>query len=166
MRVCVLFQLRCLTWLRYASDPYLTYRPAFARSLPVQIMLTGIVLTLVAVLLIHLLFTAQYHWPLAPVNYVLQLSSVTTLLISLIATIHVVLSSSLAESEKWPYMLNYIAVNVPPMDLDTNDALWSTAERATWLVMNASTSGLIQVISLLCTAYVPYLSSRSPTSNS
>ena len=110
-------------------------------------MLTGVVLTLVAVLFIHLMFTGQYHWPLAPVNYVLQLSGVTTLLISLIATIHVVLSTAFAESEKWPYMLSYIAVNVPPLDtVDNNsDDTWSTAEKATWLVMNASTSGLIQV---------------------
>ncbi|PPQ81040.1 hypothetical protein CVT24_007502 [Panaeolus cyanescens] len=132
-------------------DPYLLYRPPFVRSLPIQIMLTGIVLTLVAVLFIHLMFTAQYHWPLAPVNYVLQLSGVTTLLISLIATIHVVLSASQAESEKWPYMLSYIAVNVPPSDLDMNSDApgarenWTVAEKATWLVMNASTSGLIQI---------------------
>lgn len=121
------------------------YRPPFARSLPVQIMLTGVVLTLVAVLFIHLMFTAQYHWPLAPVNYVLQLSGVTTLLISLIATIHVVLSATFAESERWPYMLSYIAVNVPPLDLESSSDTWSVAERATWLVMNACTSGLIQV---------------------
>jgi hypothetical protein len=81
-------------------------RPHFARSLPVQILLTGVVLTLVAVLFIHLVFTARYHWPLAPVNYVLQLSSVTTLLISLIATLHVVLAAALDESERWPYMLS------------------------------------------------------------
>lgn len=129
---------------RYQTDPYLAFRPNFARSLPVQIMLTGVVLTLVAVLLIHLLFTAQYHWPLAPVNYVLQLSGVITLLISLIATIHVVLSTSFTESKQWPYMLSYIAVNVPPSE-ETNVNDWSVAERATWLVMNASTSGLIQV---------------------
>jgi hypothetical protein len=108
-------------------------------------MLTGVVLTLVAVLFIHLLFTVKYHWSLAPVNYVLQLSGVTTLLISLIATIHVVLSSSFAESEKWPYMLSYIAVNVPPLDLDANTEGWTSVERATWLVMTASTSVLIQV---------------------
>ena len=108
-------------------------------------MLTGIVLTLVAVLFIHLLFTAKYHWSLAPVNYVLQLSGVTTLLISLVATIHVVLSASFAESKRWPYMLSYIAVNVPPLDLGTNAEGWTTAERATWLVMTASSSGLIQV---------------------
>ncbi|EDR09089.1 uncharacterized protein LACBIDRAFT_296354 [Laccaria bicolor S238N-H82] len=129
----------------FPLDPYLQYRPPFSRSLPVQILLTGVILTLVAVLFIHLIFTAQYHWPLAPVNYVLQLSGVTTLLISLIATIHVVLSAAWAESEKWPYMLSYIAVNVPPVDLDLNTDLWGVAERATWLVMNASTSGLIQI---------------------
>ena len=129
----------------FTNDPYLAYRPHFVRSLPVQIMLTGVILTLVAVLFIHLLFTAKYHWSLAPVNYVLQLSGVTTLLISLIATIHVVLSSSFAESEKWPYMLSYIAVNIPPLELDANTEGWTTAERATWLVMTASTSVLIQV---------------------
>jgi hypothetical protein len=128
----------------FTSDPYLEYRPPFARSLPVQILLTGVVLTLTAVLLVHLMFTAQYHWPLAPVNYVLQLSGVTTLLISLIATIHVVLSTSREESQFWPYMLSYIAVDVPP-DIASDLNEWTTAERATWLVMTASTSGLIQV---------------------
>lgn len=130
----------------YSSDPYLQYRPPFVRSLPIQILLTGIVLALVTVLFIHLLFTAQYHWPLAPVNYTLQLSAVITLLISLIATLHVVLSAALVESQRWPYMLSYVAVNVPPLDVE-NTTLnnWSTAERATWLTMNAATSGLVQI---------------------
>lgn len=147
-RVCsssLLSLQRLNSLLSLDSDPYLQYRPAFARSLPVQILLTGVVLTLVAVLFIHLIFTAQYHWPLAPVNYVLQLSGVISLLISLIATIHVVLSATANESGKWPYMLSYIAVNTPPLDRDQDTSDWSVAERATWLVMNASTSGLIQV---------------------
>ncbi|KAJ7104538.1 hypothetical protein C8R43DRAFT_1081159 [Mycena crocata] len=127
----------------YDEDPYLKFRPAFARSLPVQILLTGVVLTLVAVLFIHLIFTAQYHWPLAPVNYVLQISGVSTLLISLVATLHLVLAAAQNESRQWPYMLSYIAVNVPPLDSSTSG--WSLAEKATWLVMNASTSGLIQI---------------------
>ncbi|KAJ7772081.1 hypothetical protein DFH07DRAFT_734194 [Mycena maculata] len=127
----------------YPEDPYLKYRPQFARSLPVQILFTGVVLTLVAVLFIHLIFTAQYHWPLAPVNYVLQLSGVSTLLISLVATLNLVLAETMNESQHWPYMLSYIAVNVPPVDSST--AGWSLAQKATWLVMNASTSGLIQI---------------------
>jgi hypothetical protein len=141
-----------LVWLSsngvhsYPNDPYLAYRPPFARSLPVQIVLTGVVFTLVIVLLIHLLFTYKYHWSLAPVNYVLQLSGVVALLISLFATMHVVLSSAYAESEKWPYMLSYIAVNVPPLDLNDNIENWTSTERAVWLFMTASTSVIIQVI--------------------
>lgn len=107
-----------------------------------QILLLGITLTLTAVLIIHLIFTAQYHWPLAPVNYVLQMSAVTTLLISCIATMHVVLSSTIAQSLKWPYMLDYIAVDIPPLE-DNGD--WEMGELAAWLLMNATTSGLIQV---------------------
>jgi hypothetical protein len=45
-------------------------------------------------------------------------------------------------------MLSYIAVNVPPINLDDDADGWSIAERATWMVMNASTSGLIQVSEL------------------
>ncbi|KAG6864782.1 hypothetical protein C0991_007156 [Blastosporella zonata] len=42
-------------------------------------------------------------------------------------------------------MLSYIAVNVPPFDKDFDSDEWSVVERATWLVMNASTSALIQI---------------------
>lgn len=128
----------------YSEDPVLKYRPYFARSLPVQILVTGIVLTLVGVLFIHLIFTAQYHWTLAQVNYILQLSGVSTLFISLVATLHVVLSQSVEESLQWPYMLSYIAVDTPP--LDNVDLKWTDLEQATWLVMDATTAGLIQVL--------------------
>lgn len=37
------------------SDPYLQYQPAFAYSLPIQLFVNGITLTLLAVLLMHLL---------------------------------------------------------------------------------------------------------------
>ncbi|KAF7297967.1 hypothetical protein HMN09_01017600 [Mycena chlorophos] len=146
----------------YPSDPYLQYRPEFARSLPVQILLTGVVLTLVAVLLIHLIFTAQYHWPLAPVNYVLQLSGVSTLLISLVATLHVVLQATMDESTHWPYMLSYVAVDVPPSDSNTSTSGWTMAEKATWFIMNASTSGLIQIthIQFLTLLYPSRIESR------
>jgi hypothetical protein len=107
--------------------------------------LIGIVTTLVVTLLIHLISTAQYHWPLAPVNYALQLSSVLTLLVSLVATLHVILSTALAESLQWPFMLSYISVSVPPFDDNGGENAWGLAERNMWLIMNASTSGLIQV---------------------
>lgn len=120
----------------------LKYLPTFANSLPVQVLLTGIIFTLTCVLLIHLCFTAQYHWPLAPVNFVLQVSGVLSLLISQIATLHVVLSTTILESRTWPYMLTYLEVDIPPLYTSGD---WSTAELAAWLIMNATTSGLIQV---------------------
>lgn len=123
-------------------NPVLKYIPTFANSLPVQVLLTGIIFTLTCVLLIHLCFTAQYHWPLAPVNFVLQVSGVLSLLISQIATLHVVLTTTMLESQTWPYMLTYLEVDIPPL---YNSEGWSTAELAAWLIMNATTSGLIQV---------------------
>ena len=122
----------------------LKHLPAFANSLPVQVLLTGIVFTLTCVLLIHLCFTAQYHWPLAPVNFVLQVSGVLSLLIAQIATLHVILSATMLESQIWPYMLTYLEVDIPPLYIADG---WSTAELAAWLIMNATTSGLIQVCS-------------------
>lgn len=139
----------------YDSDPILQFRPAFVESLPVQILLTGVVLTLVVVLLLHLLFTAQYHWPLARVNYMLQLTGVITLLASVTATIYVVFSSNVEESQHWPYMLSYLAVDMPKFGTNvtgnsTDPTVayahrWSLAESATWTVMNATTSMVIQV---------------------
>jgi hypothetical protein len=118
----------------------------------------------VVVLFIHLLFTSQYHWPLAPVNYVLQLSGVLTLLISLGATLYVVLKASLEESKQWPYMLSYIAVNVPPISDD--EAGWSIHETVTWLIMSASMSGLVQVSFLVSNVMVRSATTRSLISSS
>jgi hypothetical protein len=139
----------------YDSDPILQFRPAFVESLPVQILLTGVVLTLVVVLLLHLLFTAQYHWPLARVNYMLQLTGVVTLLASITATLYVVFSSNIEESQHWPYMLSYLAVGMPNIGSNITETTtdptvvyahrWSLAEGATWTVMNATTSVVIQV---------------------
>lgn len=36
-------------------DPYLAYQPAYAFTLPIQLLVTGITVTLLVVLLIHLL---------------------------------------------------------------------------------------------------------------
>lgn len=74
------------------------------------------------------------------------MSAVTTLLVSCIATVHVVFSSTVNQSMKWPYMLDYVAVEIPPLDnKDTDTAEWAMGELAAWLLMDATTSGLIQV---------------------
>lgn len=124
-----------LTIADLRSDPYLQYQPHFAFSLPVQILCNGIILTLAAVLLIHLTLTAQYHWPLARLNYVLQLSAVITLCISLIATTIVIFSSVHSDSRGWPYMLDYVAVDIPCDG-------WNLTEQILWYTLEALTSGL------------------------
>jgi len=43
-----------------ATDPYLQYQPAFTYSLPIQILVSGITLTLLVVLLIHLLCESNH----------------------------------------------------------------------------------------------------------
>ncbi|KAG8901037.1 hypothetical protein FRC01_009950 [Tulasnella sp. 417] len=119
-------------------DPYLDFQPIFADSLPVQILLTGMVLALVFVLFVHLLFTAQYHWPLARLNYALQMSGVCTLMLSLLTTLIVVLKNTYAKSQDWPYMLDYIAQSVP---LQT----WTQPELVFWYFLQAAVSGIVNV---------------------
>jgi hypothetical protein len=41
------------------GDPYLAYQPAFAYTLPVQLLVNGVTLTLLVVLLIHLLCASR-----------------------------------------------------------------------------------------------------------
>ena len=122
----------------YTEDPYLPYQPSYAYSLPIQILLLGTVCTLAGVLLTHLIFTAPYHWPRAKLNYSLQLSGVLSLLISTCLSIVVVLRSVHQTSRSWPYMLNYIGVQVP---IDG----WALHAIAWWYGLDAVTSGLAHV---------------------
>jgi hypothetical protein len=116
--------------------------------MPVQVLLIGVVITLMSVLLGHLLFTAQYHWPLAPTNFALQLAGVVTLLVSQIATMHVVFSSALSSTNDWPYRFEYAAIDLPPYfyvrTKEEKAAAWSLASVAAWSLMNATTAGIIQ----------------------
>lgn len=122
----------------YPNDPYLVYQPSYAYSLPIQILLLGTVCTLTGVLLTHLIFTAPYHWPLAKLNYSLQLSGVLSLLVSTCLSLVVVLRNVHQTSRSWPYMLNYIGVEVP---IDG----WALHAIAWWYGLDAVTSGLAHV---------------------
>ncbi|ODN83562.1 hypothetical protein L202_01682 [Cryptococcus amylolentus CBS 6039] len=129
------------------DDPYLQYQPGLAYSLPIQLVVNGITGTLLCVLLIHLLFTTQYHYPLAPLNYFLQLSSIVVVLISVIIKLVVALNYCTAAADKWPYDLDYVAVTIPPTS-------WSTGQNAAWFLLQALNAGLsnithIQFLTLL-----------------
>lgn len=42
----------------FSEDPYLAFQPAFAYTLPIQLLVSGITLTLLCVLAIHLICTS------------------------------------------------------------------------------------------------------------
>ncbi|PWN43896.1 hypothetical protein IE81DRAFT_329096 [Ceraceosorus guamensis] len=130
-------------------DPLLAIMPDFAFSMPAQIVANGINLALVTILGIHLLFTAQYHYPLSSRNYLLQAVSTAMLLISLSVQLNIVLRKLHHQSHTWPYMFAYIGVQIPPQD-----GTWTTVQEAFFLLMRACTTALahlthIQFLTLL-----------------
>lgn len=132
----------------YPANPYLYYRPIFARSLPIQILVTGITLTLVAVLLIQLIFSAPSHLRIARTNFFLQVSSALSLLAWELASLILILNESGEQSQRWPFMLDYIAIDFPPL-VDPHDrGRWSMAALIAWLFLNAMVSVLTQVCQL------------------
>ena len=54
------------------------------------------------VLLAHLLFTVQYHYPLARLNCVLQISGVGITLLAVVATLVVILEFGSKQTSQWP----------------------------------------------------------------
>lgn len=132
----------------YTTDPYLTYRPIFARSQPIQILITGITLTLVSVLLIQLLFSAPSHVRIARTNFFLQVSAAISILAWEIASLTLILNVSREQSKKWPFMLDYVAIDFPPLNDPRSHGTWSTAGLTAWLFMNAMVSALTQVCHL------------------
>lgn len=120
------------------KDPYLAYRPSFTYSLPVQVLIQGTTLTLLTVLLIHILFTTQYHFPLSKFNYLLQLSGILLVLGSIIGSIVVVMAAQERSSTHWPYMLDYVSVNTPP-------PTWSKQQRGAWFFLQSLCNGMVHV---------------------
>lgn len=122
----------------FVNDPQasaLALMPAFAFSMPAQIVVNGLNLAMMCVLAIHLTFTTRYHYPLSKLNYLLQASSTGLLLLSLIVELHVILDELERKSRRYPYMFPYIGVQVPPPD----DS-WTVAQLVFYLLMDALTT--------------------------
>lgn len=85
-----------------------------------------------------MLVTTQYHYPLAPLNYCLQLSSIISVLLSIGVTIGTILSHTNTQADHWPYALTYASVPVPANK-------WTHAEDALWLTLQALCNGLANV---------------------
>jgi hypothetical protein len=118
------------------EDPYLQYRPSFGYSLPAQVFIQGSTFTLLSVLLIHILFTAPYHWPLSRLNYILQISGILLVLGSVLVSVGLTLTADDVRAKQWPYMLQYVGVIIPPPE-------WTTAQK-----------GAYQLLQCLCNAAV------------
>lgn len=123
-----------------SGDPLLALMPDFAFSMPAQIVVDGINIALISVLLIHLLFTVQYHFPLSRKNFYLQISSSVMLLLSLSVTLHIVLSNLEDESKRYPFMFPYIGIQLPP-----GDDSWTKLQEVFFLLMRAITTALIHI---------------------
>lgn len=132
----------------YPTNPYLTFRPVFARSLPIQILATGITLTLVSVLLIQLVFSAPTHIRIARTNFFLQVAAALSVLTWEVTSLTLILNVSREQSQKWPFMLDYVAIDFPPLNDPRNHGTWSTGGLTAWLFMNAMVSVLTQVCHL------------------
>lgn len=122
------------------NDPLLALMPDFAFSMPAQIVVDGINIALISVLIIHLLFTVQYHFPLSRKNFYLQLSSSLMLLISLSVTLHIILDLLKDDSQRYPFMFPYIGVQLPP-----GDDSWTKVQEVFFLLMRAITTALIHI---------------------
>ncbi|SPO20874.1 uncharacterized protein UTRI_00351 [Ustilago trichophora] len=123
-----------------SSDPLLALMPDFAFSMPAQIVVDGINIALISVLVIHLLFTVQYHFPLSRKNFYLQISSSLMLLISLSVTLHIILELLKDESQRYPFMFPYIGIQLPP-----GDDSWTKVQEVFFLLMRAITTALIHI---------------------
>ena len=95
-------------------------------------------LTMCCILLLNMLFTYSYHWPLSHLNYGLQLSGVVTMLMVFITSFHVILTHAAVRSRQWPYMLDYVAISIPPDN-------WNSIAIAWWYGLLALGSGLVHV---------------------
>jgi hypothetical protein len=51
----------------------------------------------------------------------------------------------MVSSQQWPYMIPYLAVDIPPRPDVTTTIPWNTAELTGWYLMDATTSALVQV---------------------
>jgi hypothetical protein len=138
----------------YPANPYLFYRPIFARSLPIQIFFTGITLTLVCVLLVQLTFTAPYHFRLARTNFILQVSAAISVLVWEATSIVIIINETRRQSQKWPFMLEYVAIDFPPLNDPNTPGNWSMVSLIFWFLMNALVSALTQVRHLTLTYYL------------
>ncbi|KAH9815261.1 hypothetical protein DFH28DRAFT_278010 [Melampsora americana] len=130
-----------------SANPLLAFQPAFTYSMPTQLLVHGMVITLTSILALHLLFTAKYHYPLARLNFLLLLSAVLLTMISTVVVVVMINHALFNRSRYWPFMFDYVEVTMPPPD-------WDTIALVGWFMMQSAVTFLahathIQFLTLL-----------------
>lgn len=138
-------------------DPLVVLMPSFIWSMPVQVLLGGICLALAFVLGIHLAFTGRYHYPLSKTNFILQCFTSLCLLVSTSSDLGVLLTTVSARSTKFPYMLPYVNMEIPP---PTGE--WSSARVGCYTILQATVAFAIHTthIQFLTLLYPSHLERR------
>ena len=62
-----------------------------------------------------------------------------------ISSLVLILNESAEQSQRWPFMLDYIAIDFPPLNDPLKRGRWSTGGLVSWLSLNAMVSVLTQV---------------------
>ncbi|MBW0525536.1 hypothetical protein O181_065251 [Austropuccinia psidii MF-1] len=130
-----------------SNNPLLAYQPAYTYSMPTQLLILGIVLTLLTVLIFHLIFTAKYHYPLAKANFLILLSAVILTQISTLIVVILINHYLFNRSRYWPFMFDYVEVTMPMTD-------WKPLPLIGWYIMQSAVTLLahathIQFLTLL-----------------
>ena len=95
---------------------YASGTPTFPRSVPVETMSLGMMLAMAAIMALHLVFTAPYHYPLSRPNFVLQLIAAVLFLILVAASVGYILWELRMRAMQVPHLFPYLSQPIPPKD--------------------------------------------------
>lgn len=126
--------------------------PPFVLSYPVHVLMNGIVFAFIVSLLVHVIFTAVYHFPLNRMNFLLQLASCLLMLIMECTKIGITLSRMSYAGSVWPFMFPFMAPRLP------NASRWPTVQTVFY--------SFLQMITLLSSHVRPHDLCRPRISNS
>lgn len=97
-----------------AAEDLILQRPSLIHSSAVQICVSGMVIALNFILLLHLLFTAMYHFPLSRTNFSLLTISVLALLTGTAVDLALTMSNLQSRSSAlYPFSFDYTSVKLP-----------------------------------------------------
>ncbi|KAI3617074.1 hypothetical protein CBS9595_002983 [Malassezia furfur] len=112
--------------------------PPFVFSVPVQTLGIGVVFAIAIVMTVNLTFTAPYHYPLSKCNYLLQLTAAVVFLITVTASLGIMIHNLATRVAHTPHLFPYLPELLPSRD-------WTLAQQVLFLLMQALTAATANV---------------------